>query len=309
LIAMNTDFYKNFIIVAQTGNITEAAEKLNFAQSALSKQINTLEKFYGVTLLEKRRGKRQVVLTDAGLDFLRRAQEICQVEEGIALDLQSYKKSVGGTLRLSVSQVAVNSFMERYVLPFATLYPEVNFQLHEETAVEQLKSLKDNVIDIAYANAPLPETSSFICKPIHVEKFYAVYKKENILGFNPEDKIELKQLKGVPLSCNYGCLDLLNKLSNNCDFIPEIRFVAKTGYAATKFAEEGSSVAVVSDASCQNLPSDMKRSFINEKELFFEQTLLWYSDVRQSPVVKLFIDFVLKKIERNRANNGTSKFI
>lgn len=292
---MNTDFYKNFIVVAQTGNITEAAEKLNFAQSALSKQINTLEKYYGVTLLEKRRGKRQVVLTDAGLDFLRRAQEICQSEEGISLDMQAYKKSVGGTLRLSISQVAVNNFMEKYIMPFAKLYPEVNFQLHEETVVEQLKSLKDNVIDVAYANAPLPETASFICKPLHVERFYAVYKKENTLDFNPGNKMKLQQLKDLPLSCNYGCLGLLNKLCNGMGFVPEIRFIVTTGSAATKFAEEGSSIAVVSGASCQRLPKGMARSFIDEKELSYEQTLLWSANNRQSPVVKLFLDFVLEQ--------------
>ena len=292
---MNTDFYKNFILIAQNGNITEAAEKLNIAQSALSKQINTLERFYGVKLLEKRRGKRQVVLTDAGLDFLRRAQEICQAEEGISLDMQAYKKSVGGTLRLSISQVTVNGFLDDYVLPFASLYPEVNFQLHEETVVEQLKSLKDNVIDVAYANAPLPEASSFICKPLQGEHFYAVYKKENSLGFSPGKKLKLQQLRGLPISCNYGCLSLLNKLCNSCGFVPEIRFIASTGSSAAHFAEEGGSVAVVSSASCQSLPREMARSFIEEKELSYEQTLLWSANARQAPVVKLFLEFVLEK--------------
>lgn len=289
---MNTDFYRNFIIIAQTGNITEAAEKLNIAQSALSKQISTLESYYGVLLIEKRRGKRQIALTEAGLDFLRRAQEICESEQGIALDLQAYKKSIGGTLRLSISQVAVNGFMDKYLLPFAKLYPEVNFQLHEETVADQLKSLKNNLIDLAYANAPLPETDSFICKPISIERFYAVYKKDNSLGFTKESKIKLQELAGLPLSCNYGCLSLLNKLCNTYDFSPEIRFISTTGAAAVKFAEEGSSIAVVSDSACKKLPKGMARSYIAEKELSYEQTLFWFADKRQSQVLKLFLNYI-----------------
>lgn len=295
---MNTDFYKNFIVIAQMGNITEAAEKLNVAQSALSKQINTLEKYYGVKLLEKRRGKRQVAVTDAGLDFLRRAQEICQAEEGISLDMQTYKKNVGGTLRISVSQVAVSSFMEKYVLPFAKLYPQVNFQLHEETVVEQLKSLKDNKIDVAYANAPLPETSSFVRKPMTVERFYAVYKKENDCNFTPGTKINLLALQGIPLSCNYGCLSLLNKLCSAAGFTPEIRFVVTTGSAAAKFAEEGGSVAVVSRACCQHLPKGMAKCFIDEPELYYEQTLFWSASNRQPQVVKLFLEFALSQQQK-----------
>lgn len=292
---MNTDFYKNFLLIAQTGNITETAEKLNIAQSALSKQINTLEKYYGVTLLEKHRGKRQVVLTDAGLDFLQRAQEICDAEEGIALDMQAYKKSVGGTLRLSVSQATANSFIERYVMPFAKQYPEVNFQLHEETVFDQLKSLKNNLIDIAYANAPLPETQGMIFQPLAVERFYAIYKKDNRLGFAPGNKIRLKDLENLPLSCNYGCLSLLNKLCNANGFSPEIRFIVTSGIAAAKFAEEGGSVAVVSGACCKRLAKGLSRSFINEPELSYEKTIFWSAANRQTSVAKLFLNFVLQE--------------
>ena len=292
---MNTDFYKNFIVVAQTGNITVAAEKLQIAQSALSKQLNAMEKHYGIALLDKKRGRRQVVLTDAGLDFLRRAQELCQAEESISLDMQAYKSSVGGTLRLSVSQVTVNDFMEKYILPFAKLYPDVNFQLHEETVAEQLKSLQENVVDVAYANAPLPETANFICKPLARERFYAVYKKNHVLHFNPGNKLDLVQLKNLRLSCNYGCLSLLRKLCKACGFAPEIRFIATTGLAAVKFAEAGDCVAVVSSSSCQHLPKGMTRCFIDDEELAYAQTLFWSATNRQTPIAKLFLEFVFAK--------------
>lgn len=290
---MNTDFYRNFLVVAQTGNITEAAEKLNLAQSALSKQIYTLEKYYGVTLLEKKRGRRQVVLTAAGMDFLQRVQELCEVEEGISLDMQTHKQYVGGTLRLSISQVAVREFLEKYLLPFATEYPQINFQLHEESAVEQLKSLKNGVVDIAYANAPLPETASFTCRPLHKEKFYAVYRKENRLGLQAKSKLLLQELAGLPLSCNYGCLSLINKLCNALGFNPEIRYIATTGSSAVKLAETGAAVAVVAGSACSRLPKHLARSLIDEEELFYNQTLFWSPQSQSKLVVKMFLEYVL----------------
>ncbi len=290
---MNTDFYRNFLVVAQTGNITEAAEKLNLAQSALSKQIYTLEKYYGVTLLEKKRGRRQVVLTAAGMDFLQRVQELCEVEEGISLDMQTHKQYVGGTLRLSISQVAVRDFLEKYLLPFATEYPQINFQLHEESAVEQLRSLKNGVVDIAYANAPLPETTSFTCSSLHKEKFYAVYRKENRMELQVKPKLRLEELAGLPLSCNYGCLSLINKLCNALSFSPEIRYIATTGSSAAKLAETGAVVAVVAGSACPRLPKYMTRSLIDEEELFYNQTLFWSPQSQGKPVVKMFLEYVL----------------
>ena len=40
---MDFEFYRNFITVAETGNLTTASKKLALAQPALSAQIKTLE--------------------------------------------------------------------------------------------------------------------------------------------------------------------------------------------------------------------------------------------------------------------------
>ena len=44
---MDFEFYRNFITVAETGNLTTASKKLALAQPALSAQIKTLEHYYG----------------------------------------------------------------------------------------------------------------------------------------------------------------------------------------------------------------------------------------------------------------------
>ena len=56
---MDFEFYRNFITVAETGNLTTASKKLALAQPALSAQIKTLEHYYGAKLIQTARGKRQ----------------------------------------------------------------------------------------------------------------------------------------------------------------------------------------------------------------------------------------------------------
>ena len=63
---MDFEFYRNFITVAETGNLTTASKKLALAQPALSAQIKTLEHYYGAKLIQTARGKRQLTLTEAG---------------------------------------------------------------------------------------------------------------------------------------------------------------------------------------------------------------------------------------------------
>ena len=99
---MDFEFYRNFITVAETGNLTTASKKLALAQPALSAQIKTLEHYYGAKLIQTARGKRQLTLTEAGEAFLGKARQICRTEETILLDMQSFNKKASGTLRFSV---------------------------------------------------------------------------------------------------------------------------------------------------------------------------------------------------------------
>ena len=64
---MDFEFYRNFITVAETGNLTTASKKLALAQPALSAQIKTLEHYYGAKLIQTARGKRQLTLTEGSL--------------------------------------------------------------------------------------------------------------------------------------------------------------------------------------------------------------------------------------------------
>ena len=68
---MNIHYYKNFIKIAELGNISTASKTLLIAQPSLSKQIKTLETEFGTPLLK--RNARNVELTTAGEIFYQKA--------------------------------------------------------------------------------------------------------------------------------------------------------------------------------------------------------------------------------------------
>ncbi len=80
---MDFEFYRNFITVAETGNLTTASKKLP-CPAALSAQIKTLEHYYGAKLIQTARGKRQLTLTEAGEAFLGNGCHICRTEKKLS---------------------------------------------------------------------------------------------------------------------------------------------------------------------------------------------------------------------------------
>ena len=71
---MNTDQLKSFIQVAENLNFARAAEILNITQSAVSRQIHSLEDELGTRLLH--RTTWTVTLTPAGISFLEDAKNV-----------------------------------------------------------------------------------------------------------------------------------------------------------------------------------------------------------------------------------------
>ena len=71
---MNTQQLESFVQVAENLNFARAAEVLNITQSAVSRQINSLEDELGTKLFH--RSTRTVALTPAGISFLDDAKEM-----------------------------------------------------------------------------------------------------------------------------------------------------------------------------------------------------------------------------------------
>ena len=87
-ITMNLDFYRNFVIVAESYTVSEAARRLNIAQPALSAQIKRLESYYGVQLIKTRQGSRHLELTAAGELLYRRMRHILNATDVLRTDLK-----------------------------------------------------------------------------------------------------------------------------------------------------------------------------------------------------------------------------
>ena len=68
-----------FLTVAREENITRAAQLLHITQPTLSRQLMQLEEELGVQLFH--RGKHSISLTNDGMLFRRRAQEIVSLSE------------------------------------------------------------------------------------------------------------------------------------------------------------------------------------------------------------------------------------
>ena len=84
---MDTRVIKYFLTVAQTNNITHAAQQLHITQPTLSRQMIDLEKELGVTLFDRK--QRRMALTSEGVLFQQRASTILSLLDQTKQELQN----------------------------------------------------------------------------------------------------------------------------------------------------------------------------------------------------------------------------
>jgi len=116
-----------FQAVAEERSFTKAAAKLGVAQSTLSHTIKQLEAGMGIRLLT--RTTRNVATTAAGERLLQTiAPRIGEIEDEIAA-LMAFREKPSGTIRLTLSDHALESVVWPKLKPVLSAYPDINVEL------------------------------------------------------------------------------------------------------------------------------------------------------------------------------------
>lgn len=116
-----------FQAVAEERSFTKAAAKLGVAQSTLSQAIKQLEEQMGIRLLT--RTTRNVAPTVAGERLLQTiAPRVAEIEDEIAA-LMTFREKPSGSIRLTLSDHALESVVWPKLRPLLSSYPDIEVEL------------------------------------------------------------------------------------------------------------------------------------------------------------------------------------
>lgn len=151
-----------FVVVAEEGHFTRAAERLGMQQPPLSQQIRALEQELGFDLF--RRHPKGAMLTAGGEAFLVEARAI--LDNVDAAVVRAARASSGSVGRLSVgltSSAAAHAFIPQVMRAYRDAWPQVKLEFREGNAAELTDALVQNQLDVAFLRRPVsqPEGLSF----------------------------------------------------------------------------------------------------------------------------------------------------
>ena len=137
-----------FVMIVQKNSFTEAAEECFISQSAISQQMQALEKTLGVALLV-RQGRR-FALTKAGEHFYRRSLAILDDIESLRAETRRVGSGDRQALRIGSLRSWGGAQLRQAVAALSAAHPEIDLTLMTGTHEELYEALQQNTIDIAF---------------------------------------------------------------------------------------------------------------------------------------------------------------
>ena len=135
-----------FVLTADEGNMTRAAERQHLSLAAASARIKSLEAQSGLSLFY--REARGVRLTPPGEAFLFHARGVLRQAEQLRSDLQEYGGGLRGHLRVFANTTAVTDFLPEILPGFLSGHPKINIDLQEKPNPEIARGVLDGRADI-----------------------------------------------------------------------------------------------------------------------------------------------------------------
>ena len=276
-----------FLAAAQEENITKAADILHVTQPTLSRQMMDLERELGVTLML--RGKNGLTLTDDGIFFRQRAQEIVELADRLEKSFVERQNNISGMVVIGASETVGSQTLARLIKEFTGKYPAVQFTLYNETVNNIKDRLDKGLVDIG-----------LLLEPVDVTKFdYVRLSQQDTWGLLVRDDHPLTEKESLtaddvapyplilPLRDNIR-VEIIHWLGRDEKELTIPLFYTLLSNAALMVAE-GLGCAFCMDGALA-IRSDPRLRFIPlEPRRVTHSVLVWKKNKILSPATSLFI--------------------
>ena len=243
---MDTKQIEYIIKIADEGSITRAAEKLFITQSALSQQLQKLEKELGVALFV--RNKSDWILTPEGKVYVENAREMLRIKQRTYTIIADMANTHRGYLSVGMTP-GRGTDMFTYVYPkFHDLYPEFTIEPRELSVRNQQEAIRKGELDIGFVTITEQQKTS--------DEYIDLFNEEIYLALPAEYPVDEKYLQtGVlypelPLSLfRYEPFVMMYKESTIRKTVDQIFHDA--GYSPTVLFETSNNATILSMVSAK----------------------------------------------------------
>ncbi|BEV17805.1 LysR family transcriptional regulator [Herbaspirillum sp. DW155] len=183
----------------KTGTVRAAADSLDIAPSAISRQISLLEQELDVPLIE--RHKRGVSPTEAGKLLIEYFREQRSHQSDLLTKLQEIRGLRRGSINVIMGEGFISDMVSGPIKQFCKKYPEISLVLDLAGTNEVVSAVGSDEAEIGLVFNP-PVDPKIVSRAIAKQPMYAIVGKEfPLLG--KVESVTLRDLASYPMALTH----------------------------------------------------------------------------------------------------------
>ncbi len=244
---MDITKFRAFLTTVECGSFTEAAKRLFYTQSAVSRMVADLESQWGVALLNRK--KTGLTLTPAGVALLPYIRQICTDEmrlNGVLQDMTGLKT---GVVRLGTVTAVANEWLPVVLKKLMMEVPGIEYEILIGNGDVIADWLKEDRIDVGIF---VPKNTEHLnAQLLHLDEFKVIFPKGHELS--RFEKVPLSALKNYPYILHGAswCKALEEELGKNQQRIP-VRYTTVGATSIVNLVCAGIGVSILPELLLEN---------------------------------------------------------
>lgn len=244
---MDISKYRAFLTTVECGSFTEAAKRLFYTQSAVSRMVADLENQWGVALLNRK--KTGLTLTTAGAALLPFIRQICSDEMRLNGVLQDMTGLKSGVVRLGTVTAVANEWLPVVLKKLMQEVPGIEYEILIGNGDVIADWLKEDRIDVGIF---VPKNTEHLkAELLHLDEFKVIFPKgHELAGY---EKVPLTALKNYPYILHGAswCKALEEQLEKNQQRIP-VRYTTVGATSIVNLVRAGIGVSILPELLLEN---------------------------------------------------------
>jgi len=139
---------RTFVTVADTGNLTQAAERLFTSQPAVSAHVKALEEELEIKLFN--RTPKGMRLTENGIALREKAQLVLNAVNDLKLKAKTLQGILTGQAKIGLNADAEYLLLAKWHYALVSNFPHLKIQLTQGTSIELIKKISSSSLDVTF---------------------------------------------------------------------------------------------------------------------------------------------------------------
>lgn len=282
-----------FVAVADEGSTLKAGRTLRVSQTTVARRIAALEEALGLSLFERRAAG--YALTSDGESLLRHARQVAASAEQFQTAANSRTRDLSGTVRLTTQEIFAITLLAPMLKELHDQHPEIVIELDDR---QELLDLGEGQADIALRSTGQEQSAGVVGRRLCVDDWTLYCSREYAAAHGvPRNRADLKQHAiigggGGKLWLHY------EKWLRSLGLESQVAMHHASSMGLLSGVRSGFGLAVLPCVIADAEP-DLIRCLPPRDDHGRSMWLLTHERVRNTPRVRLVIDFLYERLARH----------